>query len=50
MDVDEVNSIVPEMNTELESDFAFSVSVSVEPNPECEIQEIKYDNEEIYKE
>ena len=26
------------------------VNVSIEPNHECEIQEIKYDGQEIYKE
>ncbi len=28
----------------------YSVNISIEPNHECEIQEIKYDGEEIYKE
>jgi hypothetical protein len=28
----------------------YSVNVSIEPNHEFEIQEIKYDGEEIYKE
>jgi len=31
-----------------ESDF--SVKVSIEPNHECEIYEIKYNGQEIYKE
>ena len=28
----------------------YSVDVSIEPNHECEIIEIKYDGQEIYKE
>lgn len=28
----------------------YSVNISIEPNHECEIQEIKYDGDEIYKE
>jgi hypothetical protein len=28
----------------------FSVDVSIEPNHECEIIEVKYDGQEIYKE
>jgi hypothetical protein len=32
------------------ADNDFSVPVSIEPNHELEIQEIKYDGEEIYKE
>lgn len=33
---------------ELPSEFA--VDVSIEPNHECEIIEVKYDGQEVYKE
>ena len=31
-------------------DINYAVDVSIEPNHECEIVEIKYDGQEIYKE
>ena len=34
----------------LDTESEFSVKVSIEPNHECEIYEIKYDGQEIYKE
>jgi hypothetical protein len=34
----------------LDKESDFSVKVSIEPNHECEIYEIKYNGQEIYKE
>ena len=34
----------------IKPDSQYSVDVSIEPNHECEIIEVKYDGQEIYKE
>ena len=39
-----------DLNEQLENKDEFSVNVSIEPNHECEVYEIKYDGQEIYKE
>ncbi len=46
------NGIHLENNTENieNSESAFNVNVSIEPNHECEIFEIKFDGQEITKE
>ena len=46
------NNLVPpqDSNDLAEAEPDFSVKVSIEPNHECEIYEIKYDGQEIYKE